>query len=127
MKCLKDSANALEDTRAQIQVGLMYLKGEGVTSPNATTAFKWIEKAALNYNVEAMFILGQMYRSGCGCEKDAASAFRFLESAARKGHRGAQILLGNMYIKGEGIRTNRAMADRWYSVADGKTPLSEML
>jgi TPR repeat protein len=124
MMHLKEAANTVGDSRAELQVGLMYLRGEGLLAPDEEKAFKWVEKAALHSNVEAKFILGQMYRTGCGCDVEMASAFRHLESAAKKGHKGAQILLGNMYLKGEGVRSNKAMAEHWYNVADGKESLT---
>ncbi|MBR4227402.1 MAG: sel1 repeat family protein [Candidatus Methanomethylophilaceae archaeon] len=126
MTCFKDSANIVKDSRAQLQLGLMYLRGEGTDHPDNSKAFMWVKKAASNSNLEATFLLGQMYKAGCGCTIDLDLAFINLESAALKGHRGAQILLGNMYLKGEGVRANKSTAEHWFRVADGKEPISRM-
>ncbi len=102
----------------------MYLKGEGVASKDNEKALEWFQKSSSCSNLEAKFILGQMYKAGCGCIPDNGAAFRYLESAAKKGHKGAQILLGNMYLKGEGVRASKSDAEDWFAIADGKKPLS---
>ena len=79
-----------------------------------------MSQSAKNGNIEAMFILGQLYKSGAGVEKDQKQSVRWLSSAAINGHKGAQILLGDMYETGDGVDMDHEEAGRWYDMADDK-------
>ena len=48
------------DPRAQTQIGLMYLRGQGV-GQNVGSAAEWLRKAAVQGNVDAQFHLGMLY------------------------------------------------------------------
>jgi len=71
--------------------------------------------------MEAQFVLGQYYKTGCGVEVDMSKSVDWLVSAAISKHRGAQILLGNMYRSGDGVPADSTEADRWYDMAQVDT------
>ncbi len=71
---LKSAQNGDHD--AQVRLGLMYDKGEGV-SQDYHEAFKWFTKAAEQGNARAQLNLGIMYNSGEGVEEDYVEAYKW--------------------------------------------------
>ena len=57
------------DARAQLHVGLLYLRGEGVPQDYREARF-WIEKAARQGLADAQTRLGTLYRDGTGSAPD---------------------------------------------------------
>ena len=66
---------------AQVWVGIMYEKGEGVAQDNVE-AVKWYRKAADQGHALAQYHLGLMYEWGKGVAKDLAEAQRWFAQAA---------------------------------------------
>ena len=77
---------------------------------NDLKAKQWLEKAAAQNHVEALYELAIMYRRGEGVEKDLQKAAELFEKAAVQGHAGSQDSLGNMYFAGEGVEKDRQKA-----------------
>lgn len=74
---------------AQVNLGWMYQKGEGVTQ-NYTEAMHWYKKAAENGDAWAQFRLGDMYYCGRGVRKDYVEAVQWYTKAAEQGDVGAK-------------------------------------
>jgi len=74
---------------AQVALGDMYYKGEGVAKDYAE-AVKWFRKAAEQGNSYAQFSLGWMYAKGGGVAKDEAEAVKWYRMAAKQGEANAQ-------------------------------------
>jgi clan AA aspartic protease (TIGR02281 family) len=106
---LADQGNA----GAQISLGLMYSKGEGVPQ-NYTEAMKWFRLAADQGVPEAQFTLGRMYHDGEGVPLDYAEATKWYRKAADQGFALAQSNLGIDYAKGRGVPQDLAEAEKWF-------------
>ena len=61
--------------RAQIILGVMYSRGQGVTQ-NYDAAMKWYRRAADQGDAAAQTALGAMYANGLGVPQDRAKAAR---------------------------------------------------
>jgi TPR repeat protein len=101
---------------AAYNLGLMYARGEGVTTDFAKAA-SYYQKAADQGVVEAEYNLAVLYSNGEGVPKDEAQAMKWFLKAARQGDTRAAESLGNMYNEGEGAFQNYAEAEKWYRKA----------
>ncbi len=125
------------DADAQYEVGIMYLKGQGV-SANRDKAIKWLKTAADNDSdlavgklsrmegnvqtfsvtqkkakrgdAEAQYVAGRMLIGGKGTKIDAQAATAWLQKAAKQGHKKAATQLGIIYYKGDGVPSNPELA-----------------
>jgi len=105
------------DAKAQYQVGVAYLRGEG-TTPDLALAYKWIEKSALQGYAEAQFALGHMHQGGRGALQSFPLAFKWYEQAAQQDHAEAQYRIGLMYRIGQqGIPMDKSKAYVWFAIA----------
>lgn len=68
------------DAKAQIELGIIYGMGDGV-SKDYTEAAKWFTKAAEQGSPHALWNLGQLYHKGLGLPKDRAKAKECWEKA----------------------------------------------
>lgn len=100
----------------QYRIGKMYLYGCG-TEKDPDTAFKWLEKSAMDDNKYAQYTLGNMFCYGIGTEKELSKAFDFYSKAARKGMPYSDYALAQMYYYGNGIEQNEKFAQEHYSKA----------
>ena len=77
-------------------------------------AAHWFEKAAVQGNVEAMYMLGTIYDScGWGIRHYQKRAFVWFKRAAELGHDEAMFSLCWCYKIGRGTKKNRAKALEW--------------
>ena len=88
----------LKNDQAMANIGLMYLKGEGVEK-NFDTAREWFEKGALYENDSATYNLALMYQSKIGVEEDIQKAIDYFRIAVKKNHQGANFRLGLLLLK----------------------------
>jgi len=107
------------DARAQLRLGMAYLKGDGVER-NTSTAIKWIEKAAGQGYAEAQYALGAMHHTGRGALQSFPVAFRWFELAAQQNHAEAQFSLGVMYRSGQGLPVDKPKAYTWFNLASAQ-------
>ena len=73
---------------AQVNLGVMYRKGEGVPQ-NDKTAVKWYTLAAEQGNASAQFNLGVMYDEGEGVPQNDKTAVKWYNLAASQGDKDA--------------------------------------
>jgi len=92
------------DTDAQYELGIMYLKGQGV-APDRDQALLWLQKSADAGNQQAR---GKLDRARKEQEK-----FDKLSKQAWSGDIDAQYQVGMMYLKGRGVRRSGAQAENW--------------
>jgi|GEM_PF-1304086 len=105
------------DTRAMIEVGLLFLNGNGVEQDDAQALF-WINQAANARVPFAQYVLGFMTQHGRGMPADPIAAVVLYEQAANEGIIPAQTALGNLFAYGaDGISIDYDIADRWYAQA----------
>lgn len=104
--------------QAMYNLGLMYLKGEGVKT-DLEEAFGWFKKAADKDFSAAMGMVGSMYSFGEGVDKDASEAFKWLKKATDKGNTNVLVmeLLALAYEHGLGTAQNYTEAEKWFQKA----------
>lgn len=88
----------INNDQAMANLGLMYLKGEGVAKDYAQ-AKSWFEKASQFENASANYNLALMYQSKIGVEENMDKALGYFRSAVQKNHQGANFRLGLLLLK----------------------------
>jgi S1-C subfamily serine protease len=104
------------DAKAQVNLGLMYDKGE-VVPQDYQQAVLWYTKGAVQGNADAQANLGVMYKEGVGVPQDYQQALAWYTKAAEQGHAKAQVNLAVMYFEGQGVPQNFGLAYVWSSLA----------
>ncbi|HEX2117385.1 MAG TPA: tetratricopeptide repeat protein, partial [Alphaproteobacteria bacterium] len=101
---------------AQVQLGFMYARGDGVKADQAE-AMRLYEQAAAQGNAEGMNAIGYKYDYGTGVPRDAAAAMSWYRKAIDHGSPRALNNLAIMYHQGRGIPADRAEALRLWMLA----------
>lgn len=104
------------DPRAQHDLAIMYLRGNGVPI-NHVQAASWLKKSAAAGIPKAQFNLGLLYEKGLGVTQNYSTAFSWYQRAAQQGHMRAQHNLGTLFAVGKGTKQNYAEAARWFTRA----------
>jgi TPR repeat protein len=107
------------DPRAQLNLGLMYLKGQGVPQDYGQ-ALQWYRRAADQGDARAQYNLGLMYHQGQGVPQDYSQAAQWYRKAIKQGQADAQYNLGVMYEYGQGVPQDYQQAYFWYNLAAGQ-------
>ena len=118
----RDEARALElfhraaaagHTRAQINLGILYLRGLGVPR-DIVNARAWLEKAAASGDPQALYTLGRAMDEGSEqVAPDPMRAADLYRRAAEKGHVLAGLRYGLALSEGIGIKRDVAQAQKW--------------
>ena len=104
---------------AQVQLGFMYARGDGVPEDDAE-ALRWYRLAAEQGYANAQVTLGYVYARGEGVPEDDSEALRWYRLAAEQGDMTAQLRLGFMYATGEagdGGPEDDVLAYMWANLA----------
>ncbi|HWB49370.1 MAG TPA: tetratricopeptide repeat protein [Stellaceae bacterium] len=101
------------DANAQLELAILYAKGEGVKQDYATAA-TWFRAAADQGLARAQYDLGVLYERGRGVPLDLTQASNWYLKAAQGGQPLAQYNLAVCYTKGQGIRQDLPEAALWY-------------
>ena len=104
------------DMKAERDLGLKYLAGDGVQA-NESEAARWLMRAAYRGEPTAEYWLGTLYARGHGVPEDAFQANHWYEAAAQKGNRRAMHSFAVAYFQGWGVEKNFAEAARWFRSA----------
>jgi TPR repeat protein len=102
--------------RAELLIGLRYLKGDGVAIDKREAA-KWILKASAAHDPMAQYWTAELFQHGDGVAPDAAEALRWYEAAAGQGNRQAMHDLGVAYAEGLGTQKDFDESARWFAKA----------
>jgi localization factor PodJL len=102
--------------RAELLIGLRYLKGDGVAIDKREAA-KWILKASAAHDPMAQYWTAELFQHGDGVAPDAAEALRWYEAAAGQGNRQAMHDLGVAYAEGLGTQKDFGESARWFAKA----------
>lgn len=97
------------DASAQVNLGVMYLRGEGVAR-NVAKAVALFQRAADQGNATAQVNLGLMYAKGEGVAPDLNKGLDLLRKAEAQGDPDAQVNLGLMFIRGDQVGRDVASA-----------------
>jgi hypothetical protein len=114
------------DPEAELQLAILYAKGEGVTQ-DYTIAAKWFRAAAEQDLPRAQYDLGVLYERGRGVAADPMQAASWYLKAAEGKYPLAQYNLAVAYTKGEGTRKDPAEAALWYRRAAGQGVVQAMV
>lgn len=88
----------LKNDQAMANLGLMYLKGEGVEK-DYTKAKEWFEQASAYDNDSANFNLALMYQTKIGVEEDIPKAVDYFRRSVAKNHVQAAFRLALILLK----------------------------
>ena len=97
---------------AQLFLGKMYLKGQGVPK-DPDQANKWFRQAATQGNAESQFFLGAWYLLP---HRDITEGLKWMQLSAEQGNQDAQLLLGRAYLQGE-VPRDPVRAEMWLRLA----------
>jgi len=110
---LFERAAAVGHARAQINLGILYLRGQGVTR-DLVQARAWLEKAAASGDPQALYALGRALSDSSGqAMPDPVRAADLFRRAAEKGHVLAGLRYGLALSEGNGVKRDPAAAQRW--------------
>jgi ankyrin repeat protein/uncharacterized protein YdaT len=112
-------AGAKTNDNVWVNLGIMYLQGNGVPQ-NYKEAEKWFRKAAKKGIAAAQVNLGIMYLQGNGVPQDYKEAEQWFRKAAEIGISKAQVNLGMMYLQGNGVPQDYKEAEQWFRKAAKK-------
>lgn len=94
-----------ENDQAMANLGLMYLKGEGVEK-DFSQAKDWFDKASTYDNASANYNLALMYQTKIGVKEDRVKAIDYFRKAVKSEHQGANFRLGLLLLQD---RTDEAL------------------
>lgn len=103
------------DAIAQLTLGRMHLRGEGVPQ-NSFAAFEWLRLAAEQGNPDAQYELGVMHRDGVGTVVDGQLALQWFKRAADRGAPAAFNAIGELYLNHPDVPRNVRIAFEWFSL-----------
>ena len=103
------------DAVAQYNLGLLYVKGQGVPQ-DYVQGRQWYEKAAAQGRADAQVNLGILYDYGRGVPLDFKKAVYWYRLPANQGNDLAQRQLGLMYERGDGVQQDNVQAYMWYNL-----------
>jgi uncharacterized protein len=106
---------------AQYNVGVAYVKGQGVAQDYAQ-AVAWFRSAADLGSARAQTNLGVAYEYGSGVPQDHVQAVAWYRKAADQGLATAQYYLGGMYENGQGVPQDHVQAVAWFCLAAARAP-----
>lgn len=89
------------DPGDELNVGMAYLKGEGVEK-DPKQAVEWFRRSAAHGFPNAQLALAICLEQGTGTPVDLKEAFKWFRAAARQGNFKAQLLLMSAYAEGKG-------------------------
>lgn len=104
---------------AQSNLALFYLHGMpsiGISQDREKAAY-WLELAAEQGEVVAMYNLGNLLLKALGVQKDTARDLELLEEAANNGYPPAQVGLGLEFLTGNNTSKDFKKASEWMSKA----------
>lgn len=101
---------------AQYNLGLMYIKGEGVNRSEAEAAH-WYRLAAGQGFVDAQQRLADLYYVGQGMSRNYTQAAVWYRRAAEQGNARAQFQLGHLYDVGLGVEHDYTQYRHWTRMA----------
>ena len=102
------------DDYAQYRLAMLYERGRGGVSRDASKAARWHRAAAEQGNALAQYSLGWLYQDGIGVKQNLTLAKRWFHFAAEQKHAGAQYSVAWRYLKGQGTARNATKAAGWF-------------
>lgn len=104
------------DARAQHQLGMLYLREQGVAK-DLQEAQRWLRLSAAQGYAPAQNSLGQLYHYGYGVPQDYGEAARLYRSAVDQGNAKAHSNLGLLHRDGKGVKKDLREAVKLFRFA----------
>ena len=105
-------------TKAQFQLGIIYLYGESGIKPNHVYAVNYLREAAKNNYAEAQFELANYYLKGKTGNVNYSEAIKWYQAAAEQQHVRAMVELGKILNEGRGgVKPQPDQAKHYLSLA----------
>jgi TPR repeat protein len=98
---------------AQLLLAFEYLHGDIARPKDEKQAAYWFERAAVQGNVAAQKMLGDLYEQGRGVPENLKVSADWRTKAALRGNTDAQVSLGKMYLAGGGVEKSPEKAEYW--------------
>lgn len=114
------------DAGAQLELAILYAKGEG-TPQDYPTAATWFRAAANQGVPRAQYDMGVLIARGRGVKVDLIEAAGWYRKAAQAGYPLAQYNLAVCYTTGQGVRQDFPEAALWYRRAAIQGVVSAMV
>lgn len=113
------------DVNAQSYVAHLYTSGKGVDKDYQKARYWYLQvanhkKADAKIIAHANLLLGLMYNTGKGGNKNYSQAMKCFRTAAQQGYYDAHISIGNMYAQGLGVKRDYQKALYWWKIAAEK-------
>jgi TPR repeat protein len=112
------AAGKAGDPRAQFNLGIYYMNGEGVAK-DPVVAVSWYTKAAAQGNASAQNNLGICCATGNGTKLDPAQAIYWWKKSATQNDSHAACGLGRAYATGSGAPKDLVQSIFWYRRSAG--------
>jgi uncharacterized protein len=114
---LFEKAAALGNQRAQVNIGILYFRGQGVPR-DLVQARAWLEKAAADNDPYALYALGRAMDETLGsAAADPVRAADLYRRAAELGHLLAALRYGLALTEGTGVKKDLVAAYKWLMYA----------
>lgn len=114
---LFEKAAALGNQRAQVNVGILYFRGQGTTK-DLVQARAWLEKAAASNDPYALYALARAMEETQGAAAaDPVRAADLYRRAAELGHPLAALRYGLALSDGNGVKKDFVAAHKWFTYA----------
>ena len=104
------------DARSHINLGMIYVSGEGVRL-DYKEAMKWYRLSAYHGNAVGQLNVGFMYANGHGVTQDFKEAVKWYRLSSYQGNSIAQLNLAYMYADGQGVTEDLVRAHMWYNIS----------
>ena len=109
---LFEKAAAAGHVRAQINLGILYMRGQGIPR-DLVQARAWLEKAAATGDPQALYSLGRAMSEGEGqAAPDPVRAADLFKRASEQGHALASLRYGLALSEGIGVKRDPAAAQK---------------
>lgn len=112
------------DPGAQVNLGMRYSNGEGVSQDSAE-AVGWYRMAAEQGDAVGQLRLGFGYRFGEGVPQNDAESVQWIRAAAEQGDALGMVWLGVSYEDGVGIPQDYVEAHKWFSLSTASGRVAE--
>ncbi len=112
LKSLQDLAEQGK-ADAQIDLGLAYAKGDGVTRDDVA-ARQWFQRAAAQGVAQAQFLMGSMLERGRGGARSYDEALHWYQRAAEQSYPPAEAAMGRFYGRGLGVARDPQQRTEWF-------------
>ena len=100
-------------SRAQNEVGVAYMNGDGVAA-NLQTANMWLRRASM-FEPDALFNRALLLLQTSTSPNKLAEAVALFAEAAEAGSHSAMFNLGVAYFKGRGVTVDLDLAEHWFT------------